>query len=115
MLEFYTSRFPKARKIHKCDLCGGTINVGEKYHRYSGKYDGDMFDDKYHIHCQNMIQSYCLEQNDTEYDNWSVQDWLHDQYCVECEHYQKDTCCTTEYRCEAIINHYRSSEEVTDG
>lgn len=111
MLEFHTSRLLSAKKIHKCSLCGGTINVGEKYNRFSGKYDGDMFDDKYHVACQNMIQSYCLDQNDTEYDNWSVADWLHDKYCVECEHYKNDTCSTSELRCQKIINDYTSSEE----
>ena len=44
MLEFYHIKHPKARKEHVCDLCGSKIPLGQVYERYSGKYDGDMFD-----------------------------------------------------------------------
>ena len=44
MLEFYHIKHPKARKEHVCDLCNSKILLGQTYERYSGKYNGDMFD-----------------------------------------------------------------------
>ena len=86
MIEFYTSNYHRARKEYKCDLCGQTIKINEKYHRYSGKYDGEMFDNKYHIECQEIIDKFCDETGDTEYDNDWITDWLHNKYCYECIH-----------------------------
>lgn len=31
----------KARKIHKCCECRGAIQLGEKYHKFSGVWNGD--------------------------------------------------------------------------
>lgn len=86
MLEFYTSNYHKARKVHTCDLCNETINIGEKYHRNSGKYNDRMFDNKYHIECQNIIDKFCDENGDAEYDNDWIYDWLHENYCYACIH-----------------------------
>ena len=110
MIEFYKSTCPKARKDHKCDLCGGTIHIGEKYHRYSGKYDGDMFDEKYHLICQNIINSYCDETGDWEYNNDCIQDWLRDKYCYDCKHGadEDDDCTYLELSCPLIRNHYEN-------
>ena len=44
MLEFWNIKHPKARKEHTCDMCGLKILPGQIYERYSGKYDGDLFD-----------------------------------------------------------------------
>lgn len=41
--EFQNETSPKARKEHQCYECGKTILKGEKYHRFSGKFDGEMF------------------------------------------------------------------------
>ena len=41
MMDFSRSSTHKAKKPHKCFLCGGKIAIGEKYERYTGKYDGD--------------------------------------------------------------------------
>jgi len=46
MLDFYTVQKPRARKFYKCDLCGCEIEKNTTYERYSGKYDGYMFDYK---------------------------------------------------------------------
>jgi len=37
----YTSSTPLARKRHKCCECRGWIEPGEKYHRFSGIWDGE--------------------------------------------------------------------------
>lgn len=110
MLEFYNSTQRKARKEHKCDLCGQVIRKGEKYIRHSGKYDGDLFDDKYHLTCKNIIDAYCSDQGDREYCNDIVQDWLHDTYCLDCKHYDYD-CTFSELNCPFIQKHYKQEGE----
>lgn len=109
MLEFYNFKEPKAKKEYRCDLCGQTIHKGEKYHRYSGKYDGQMFDEKYHLSCQNIIQAYCNAMDEREYNEDSIQDWLHDTHCHDCK--QHDDCTHIELWCPLIRKHYEQEGE----
>ena len=114
MLDFYNSKYVKAKKCHICDLCGGLIQKGEVYHRYAGKYDGDFFDDKFHKDCQKIISQYCEENNESEYDNDSIQDWLHDKYCHECKHdeYNGGDCEEVNLLlCPIIRKHYEERVE----
>jgi len=106
MLEFYKSTSPKARKEYKCDLCNQLIHKDEVYYRYSGKYDGEMFDYKYHLACQTLINAYCDENDDTEYDNDSIQDWLHDKFCFDCNQ-KRESCKQIEYSCPIIQSYYK--------
>lgn len=92
MLEFGNSTYPKARKDYRCDLCGHLIRKGESYHRWCGKYDGDMFDLKYHKTCQKIINAYCEAQGDDEYSEDCILDWLRDEYCLDCKLYEDDEC-----------------------
>ena len=111
MLEFYNSTLQKARKEYACDLCNQTIRKGEIYNRHSGKYDGQMFDDKYHLTCQRIIKTYCSMMGEREYNNDSVQDWLHDTYCYDCEHYKNDDCEAFELNCPEIQKRYKQEEK----
>lgn len=40
-----------ARKSHYCDICGGTIGVGDSYSRQRGVYDGDPYTHVAHDLC----------------------------------------------------------------
>lgn len=102
MLEFWNSTYPKARKEYECSLCGQAIKKGEKYHRFSGKYDGDMFDDKIHMTCQEIISAYCRAVNDNEYDEDGISDWLQDEYCLDCSCYEEDNCTFFPITCPKI-------------
>lgn len=113
MLEFCSYRQLKARKEHICTLCNDIIHVGETYVRYSGKYDGQMFDDKHHTTCQNIIQAYCMEEADHEYNDDIIQDWLHDKHCLDCPHYEKD-CESFPVSCSLIRQHYKEMEKADE-
>ena len=91
MLEFYTETKPKARKQHKCDLCGKTIEPGEKYHCFTGKYDGKMFTDRTCLPCSGMISAYC---DKCEHGGWADDD---------CEYLEED--------CPHIRQHFTEREE----
>lgn len=105
MMEFYTENIRRAKKSHKCDLCGNQISIGEKYHRQSGKYDGEFFDRCLHERCNNIISTYCKENNEQEYDEWSIEDWLSDSYCYCCE--QKEDCETNILECNTILKEFK--------
>lgn len=54
--EWSECRYPRARKDHKCGECGRTIAKGEKYQRFSGKFDGEL--------CDNVTCGQCAEIRD---------------------------------------------------
>lgn len=58
MDEFHKEKTPIARKEHKCDLCHGTISKGERYVHITQSDSGDIFDYKYHIGCNNLVDRY---------------------------------------------------------
>ena len=111
MLEFSNSTYPKAKKEYKCDLCNQAIHKGKVYHRWSGKYDGDIFDCKYHPVCQEIISAYCNAMNDSEYSNDEIYDWLHDEYCLDCKHYENDDCTEYPLSCPLIRKHFEKGSE----
>lgn len=45
---------PTARKEHKCEFCGGTIAIGEKYDRQTSVYDGGVYDWITHCDCSKL-------------------------------------------------------------
>lgn len=47
---------PKARKIHRCDECGGVIQVGETYSKHHGVFDGQGFTHKICSDCTDLIE-----------------------------------------------------------
>jgi len=108
-MEFYSDEIHKARKIHRCMLCGHNIEVGEKYHRQAGKYDGDFFDRCLHNECDKMIEEYCSETNENEFDESGVSDWLNDIYCYECD--KEEDCEVNTFRCEKIVRNFQEVEE----
>lgn len=110
MLEFQNYSERNARKEHRCDLCGEIICVGEKYVRFSYKYDGLMFDQKLHLVCNQIISEFCRENDEEEYTDNLVLGWVLDVVCSECEHSSygdgKDDCETSIFHCKKVINRF---------
>lgn len=109
MLEFYTDIIHTARKEHRCEFCNQKILAGEKYHRQSGKYEGEFFDRCLHMTCDNMISKYCEEENeyaDISYDG--VIDWLRDKHCYDCS--EEEECSISMFECKKITNNYHEVE-----
>ena len=90
MMDFSRSSTHKAKKPHKCFLCGGEIAIGEKYERYTGKYDGDFFDQCFHENCIAILDKFCRDQQDEEYQQDWVSDWLYGRVCDDCP--KKESC-----------------------
>ena len=45
---------PIAKKEHICELCGCTINKGQKYYRQTNVYDGRIYDWVEHEECREI-------------------------------------------------------------
>ncbi len=107
-LEFYTASFPKARKKHECDLCGKTIEPGEQYSCFTGKYDGKIFTSRNCMTCHAIIKAYCAEYDETEYDEDEIREWLSEKYCEDCPHgiNAADDCAHIETHCKHIRDRF---------
>jgi len=53
----------KARKQHHCTICRKPIRPGEKYHRISGKWDGEFSALKEHTRCHRINRALWSEYN----------------------------------------------------
>ena len=52
--ELLSSAEHRARKEHRCGICGKAIRPGEKYHYQSGKYEGEFYTTKAHRRCHDI-------------------------------------------------------------
>jgi len=95
-MEFYNKKNRTARKIHNCDFCNNTIQVGDTYSHETGKYNGDFFDRKLCLCCSNILSTYLNVQGVREFDWDNIADWLSDTHCCECEQHSsypaKNSC-----------------------
>jgi len=55
MSDFNDFKTVTARKQHRCEFCGDTIEKDEKYIVNNGMFDGDFFIDRLHQHCQKEV------------------------------------------------------------
>ncbi len=85
MMEFYEQKEHRARKPHKCEMCGGEIKPGELYSCETGKWDGDFFVRKMHPECVAVLNEYCAEV-DNEFDYDSIAEYWREHYCERCVH-----------------------------
>ena len=101
MLDFCTDKIVKAKKDHKCSLCGQKIQAGESYRRYSGKYEGDFFDCCYHDSCYHLIGKFCRIEGEDEYSEDWVQEWIMLKVCWDCPN--EEECLENTFRCKKVI------------
>ena len=110
-LEFYSSKTQKAKKNHECYLCHQQIAAGEAYIRNAGKYEGDFFDLKFHLPCENLVQKFVDGQCEEEFTDDDVIADISQCVCCDCE--QENKCPFTRHgraRCEKVIATYRTPE-----
>lgn len=112
-LDFSTSYHHIAKKQHICNLCGEAIKIGEKYLRYSGKYDDYFFDEKYCADCENCLDYYCCITGEYEYTDDDVLDTLRDRFCDGCVHGFKTDDCIDD--CEESLWHCAIIQKALKG
>lgn len=102
-MSFYRDTVRVARKEHKCELCGGAIKVGEKYHDKAGHGD-DFWQSKECEMCQTVIDEYhqtpYIDRDDGYYDE-GIREWWREEKCGQCIKYKQECDEMTHYcRCE---------------
>jgi len=60
--DFESRYWLKARKDHKCYECCRVIVKGEKYQKFSGKYDGEFFEFKTCAACESLREHITKEE-----------------------------------------------------
>lgn len=108
-MEFYNEKIVTARTEHKCECCGKTIAVGEKYCRQNGKWEGDFFSRAYCITCDGVVGDYCCEV-DNEFDYEAVADHAQEKFCQNCPNRNRDTdeeCELFVISCPKVIEYYK--------
>lgn len=56
--EFYTQRWVTARKAHTCSECSRQIAAGDRYVRYSQKWEGSVCSDAYCADCVRISEAH---------------------------------------------------------
>jgi len=89
MMEFWREQTLKARKPHKCEMCGGEIKPGEKYNRELGKFDGAFFTRALHIRCAEFEADFC-SYGECEFMWDEIYDFIVDKNCRVCPHFDSE-------------------------
>ena len=103
-VEFYRESKQIARKEHKCNLCGRTINKGEEYVKVIKKcYMEELFTSELHLTCHDLFNRYTETLDlDDYFDEDEVIDSIHEKVCCDCLH-QKD--CKYMYKGDGKCNY----------
>lgn len=109
-LDFSTLRKSVSRKPYTCGLCQQSIDKGTDYIRFSGKYDGCMFDDKFHIDCYALIGAYSRVYGVDEWDEWEVHDWITEDVCSDCPQRVEGKCTVSPYTCDIVLETLKCKE-----
>ena len=108
MFWFFNEKTVKAKKEHVCELCGRTIEAGERYKYISFKHDDDFFILKRCESCDLIVNRYLDETGEGEYYDDDIAFWLQEEFCYNCEHgwhidHSKDDCNTSTFKCSKIL------------
>lgn len=92
------SCFRTAKKQHTCNLCGGYINPGERYHYEFNKDGSDVWGFSAHLECQFLAQELWdfIDPWDGMYEDDfidGVREFCQKMICPKCEHYESGYGC----------------------
>lgn len=89
-MSFQYDKLITARKEHRCDVCEGKIQAGEKYLKRVGTFEGDFYCSKECLACQPIISEYCRSDSyDEGYCGEWIQEWWREEKCPVCKNYYK--------------------------
>jgi hypothetical protein len=85
MADFFCESEHVARKKHLCDFCSTAINIGERYTKATGVFEGDFFVLKEHLDCHAAsIKSMQLSGDYSFMPLWDMDDedrvWIKQDY-----------------------------------
>ena len=99
------TRYPKAKKEHKCQYCYKLIQVGERYAAWFATDGADTWYSKAHVACANVMDDHCRKCECRDIDCWSDECFDYaavDEVCKKhCEKYRSGKCEESHYyQCE---------------
>lgn len=103
MVEFYNREQRKGRKDYVCQLCGRRIRAGREHIYESGKYDGEIFSNRRHIHCDAVLEAFWDAASADEWDEQEVCEYVRDAVCSACPLWHDDSCEESPYWCPVAI------------
>lgn len=123
--DILTYKQRKAKKPHKCDLCGKSILPGIEYIYTSYSYDGSIHDSRFHIHCDAMASAVLATGDFDEYNYDDIAYWLWEIICEEkCSSEQREECdlsdtfsceiCQSKMLTSTILEAARQSVRISD-
>ena len=106
MMEFYNCEQRKGRKEYRCELCGKPILKGREHIYESGKWDGQLFDRRRHIHCHALAEAYFDQAYDNEYTVDQICDWVSEvcsDFCQDEHEEEYDNCDVPVWECPRVF------------
>ena len=100
--DFYRTEQRKAGKDYVCQLCGKAIRKGREHVYESGKYDGEIFSNRRHIHCDALLDSFWAIAPMDEWDEQEVYEYVR-EVCAACPLWHDDSCVESPYWCPVVI------------
>jgi len=100
--DFYNSEQRVGRKDYACQLCMRVIPKGTEHIYESGKFDGNYFSHRRHIHCDAILRAFWDEWSEDEYDEQEVYDFIREA-CFGCEKWHEDECEEDPFWCRKVI------------
>jgi len=98
-MSFYRDEIRTARKDHKCDLCHGKIEIGEKYHNKAGNDGSMIWDSKECEKCQSVKDEFYKETGgDDGYCDDFIRYWWREEKCHKCKDYWPE--CNPNHTCK---------------
>lgn len=101
-VECYKIEQRKGRKEYICQLCGEKIRKGLEYICESGRYDGEFFEHKRHIHCDALFNAYFDDGGDPEYTEDEIYEFVRET-CCSCQLWHDDECEASPWTCPVVL------------
>jgi hypothetical protein len=106
MSDFYIETEHKARKQHKCFWCRRIVEVGEKYIKGFGVWQGDVQNRKECLKCHSLINVMSGDKDYRDYvysdgfDDETLMEFHQEKICPTCTHYECEEGMTHRVRCD---------------
>ena len=91
----------KARKNHRCAVCGRTITKGTEYIEISGWEYDRICTDRLHIHCDAVVKAFEKTIHSQKATGGNVRRWIGREVCEKC--HQLPECGIDNLFCQAAL------------
>ena len=91
----------KARKNHRCAVCGANILKGTEYIEESSWENDRICTDRLHIHCDAVVKAFARAVYSQKATGTNIRRWIKQNVCEKC--YQFQECGTDNISCPLAL------------